>query len=98
MRQVIVAAALAVTIFSPGTALAAEQEVTLRVENMYCASCPFMVKQALASVPGVSRIEMSYEAATALAMAVVVYEDSETDVDTLTAATSDIGFPSTAAR
>jgi mercuric ion binding protein len=57
-----------------------------------------MVKQALARVPGVSRIEVSYEAATALAMAVVVYEDSETDVNALTAATSDLGFPSTPAR
>ena len=98
MRQIIAAAVLAVAVYSSGAAIAAEREVTLRVENMYCASCPYIVKQALAGVPGVSRIERSYEAAIALAMAVVVYEDSETDVDALTAATSDIGFPSTATR
>jgi mercuric ion binding protein len=98
MRQIIAAAAIAVAVFSSGAAIAAEQEITLRVENMYCAGCPYMVKQALARVPGVSRIEVSYEAATALAMAVVVYEDSETDVNALTAATSELGFPSTPAR
>lgn len=94
MRRIIAAAALTLGLVSSGAAIAAEQRATLRIENMYCASCPFIVKQTLAGIPGVSRIEMSYEAKTALAVAVVVYEDSETDVDALTAATSDLGFPS----
>jgi len=65
---------------------------------MYCASCPFIIKQTLARVPGVNHVEISYEDKTAIAMAVVVYEDSETDADALTAATSKIGFPSTVIR
>jgi mercuric ion binding protein len=95
MRQFLAASVLALALFSSDSAVAAEQTVTLRVENMYCASCPFIVKQTLASVPGVSHVEVSYEAKTAVAMAVVVYEDDETEIAALTAATSDVGFPST---
>lgn len=95
MRRIIATAALTLGLVSSGAAVAAERTATLRIGNMYCASCPFIVKQTLAGITGVRRIEMSYEAKTALAMAVVIYEDSETDVDAFTAATSDIGFPST---
>jgi mercuric ion binding protein len=98
MRQTIAATVLGLTLLSSGHAVAAEQRVTLRVENMYCASCPFIIKQTLARVPGVNHVEISYEDKTAIAMAVVVYEDSETDADALTAATSKIGFPSTVIR
>lgn len=98
MRQSIAAAVLGLTLLSSGYAVAAERRVTLRVENMYCASCPFIVKQTLARVPGVRHIEISYEEETAVAMAVVVYEDGKTDTDALTAATSDVGFPSTVAQ
>jgi mercuric ion binding protein len=95
MRQSIVAVVFGLTLLSSGHAAAAEQTVTLRVENMYCASCPFIVKQTLARVPGVNRVEISYEEETAIAVAVVVYEDSKTSTDALTAATFDVGFPST---
>jgi mercuric ion binding protein len=95
MKQTIAAAVLALALFSSGHAIAAKQRVTLLVENMFCASCPFIVKQTLARVPGVSHVDVSYDAETAVAMAVVVYEDNETDIAALTAATSDVGFPST---
>ncbi len=81
MRQTIAAAVLGLILLSSGHAVAAEQRVTLRVENMYCASCPFIIKQTLAHVPGVNHVEISYEEKTAIAMAVIVYEDSETDAD-----------------
>lgn len=95
MRQTLAAVLLGLILLASGHAVAAEQTVTLRVENMYCASCPFIVKQTLARIPGVNRVEISYEEETAIAMAVVVYEDSKTGADALAAATSDIGFPST---
>ena len=98
MRQTIAAAVLGLILLSSGHAVAAEQRVTLRVENMYCASCPFIIKQTLARVPGVNHVEISYEDKTAIAIAVVVYEDSQTDADALTAATSNVGFPSTLIR
>ncbi len=98
MKRIFAIAVLALTLLSSGIAVAAEQRTTLRVENMYCASCPFMVKQTLASVPGVTNVEISYEEATAVAVAIVDYEDTKADVSALTAATSDIGFPSRVIR
>ena len=95
MRRLIATAVLALAVLASNSAFAAEQRVTLRVENMFCASCPFIVKQTLARVPGVSHVEVSYEEETAVAVAVVVYEDNETNIAALTAATSDVGFPST---
>ena len=95
MRWLLATAVLALATLASASALAAEQSVRLRVENMFCASCPLIVKQTLARVPGVSHVEVSYEEETAVAVAVVVYEDNETDIAALTAATSDVGFPST---
>ncbi len=95
MRRLLATAVLALATLASASALAAEQSVRLRVENMFCASCPFIVKQTLARVPGVSHVEVSYEEETAVAVAVVVYQDTETDIAALTAATSDVGFPST---
>jgi mercuric ion binding protein len=94
MRQILAAAILTLAALSPGRATAAEQSVTLRVENMFCASCPYIVQQTLVGVPGVTRVEISYHQAAAVVMAVVDYEDSEADVTALTAATSSVGFPS----
>ncbi len=39
---------------------AAEKTATLAVENMYCAACPYIVKQSLAAVPGVKDVKVSY--------------------------------------
>jgi len=98
MRRIIAATVLTLGLVWSATAFAAEQRTTLRIENMYCASCPFIVKQTLASVPGVRRVEVSYDNDAAVAVAVVVFEDNETDIADLMTATSDIGFPSTPAR
>ena len=98
MAKTIAAAVLGLILLSSGHAVAAEQRVTLRVENMYCASCPFIIKQTLARVPGVNHVEISYEDKTAIAIAVVVCEDSQTYADALTAATSNVGFPSALIR
>ncbi|MFQ5566803.1 MAG: cation transporter [Paracoccaceae bacterium] len=90
MRHVITGAGLAAILLSAGPALAAEQTVTLAVDNLFCASCPYIVKRTLANVPGVMAVEVSYDEKTA----VVTFEDSQTDVATLTEATGNIGFPS----
>jgi mercuric ion binding protein len=94
MRQVLAAVIIALAVISSGRAIAAEQTVTLRIENMYCASCPFIVKQTLASVPGVTNVDISYEQAAAIVVAIVDYDDTKADVTALTAATSNVGFPS----
>ena len=94
MRQILAAAILTLALVSSASAIAAERTATLRVENMTCASCPFIVKQTLAGVPGVINVDISYQRAAAVAVAVVDYDDTKADVTALTAATSSVGFPS----
>lgn len=71
-------------------AFAGERTVTLAVDGMTCVSCPYIVRSALLDVPGVERADVSF----AEKVAVVTFDDTETDVVTLTQATSDVGFPS----
>jgi mercuric ion binding protein len=70
---------------------AAERTVTIAVQNMYCASCPFVVKKSLEAVPGVAKVTVSYEDKTA----VVTYDDSKVGLNALTGATTNAGYPST---
>lgn len=82
--------ALAAALIANASAFAAERKVTLAVEKMTCASCPYIVKQALTRVPGVKHAEVSFEQKSA----VVTFDDAKTDVAALTSATSEAGFPS----
>lgn len=84
-------AALFVTI---AAAVAGERTVTLAVENMTCATCPYIVKQTLAAVPGVVKVDVSFVHRSA----VVSFDDAHTDVADLTAATAGSGFPSSLAE
>tara|TARA_B100000614_G_scaffold116357_1_gene104461 strand:+ start:410 stop:670 length:261 start_codon:yes stop_codon:yes gene_type:complete len=78
------------SILAGTAAVAAQRTVTLAVDGMTCASCPYIVKQSLSRVPGVERVEVSY----ADKRAVVTFDDSKTDVAALTKATASVGFPS----
>lgn len=71
---------------------AAPQTVTLSVPGMTCSACPLTVKLALNKIPGVSRTDVSYEKL----QAVVSFDDAKTNVQALTKATADAGYPSTA--
>jgi len=68
------------------------QTVTLSVPGMTCAACPFTVKQSLNKVNGVSKTEVSFEKK----QAVVSFDDAKTNIQALTKATADAGYPSTA--
>ncbi len=96
MRQVLAGAIFMLAVVSSVPAVAAERTATLRVENMYCASCTFIVKRTLASVPGVTNVDICYERAAAVVVAIIDYDDTKADVTALMAATSDVGFPSRA--
>lgn len=81
--------ALAALLFAPSVgAFAAERTVTLDVQNMYCAACPHIVRQTLIRLPGVRRAEISYRARTAT----VTFDDSQTSIAALTAATAEVGY------
>jgi mercuric ion binding protein len=69
------------------------QTVTLSVENMTCSMCPITVRKALERVPGVIRAEAGYENGS-VGWARVTFDGSKTDVETLTEATFEAGYPS----
>jgi mercuric ion binding protein len=75
-------------------AWATSRNVTLKVSNMTCAACPITVKKALEKVPGVSKVEVSFEKKQAQ----VTFDDARTNTDALLKATRDAGYPSEVAK
>ncbi|TWC29133.1 mercuric ion binding protein [Pseudomonas sp. SJZ079] len=73
-------------------AWAASQTVTLSVPGMTCAACPITVKHALSRVEGVSAIKVNVENREAI----VTFDDSKTNVQALSRATENAGYPSSA--
>ncbi len=70
------------------------QTVNLKVENLWCASCPIIVRRALEQVEGVSKAQVSFRLKTAT----VAFDPSRCDVAKLIAATAAYGFPSSVMR
>jgi mercuric ion binding protein len=73
---------------------AGTQTVTLSVPGMTCEACPITVKHALSKVSGVDRTAVSVEKREA----VVTFDDGKTNVQALTKATTDAGYPSSVKR
>ena len=73
-----------------GAALAVVQTVTLSVPGMHCAVCPITVRKALEAVPGVSRVNVTYEPKEA----VVTFDDAKTNIKALEDTTFDAGYES----
>ena len=90
MRRLITTVALGTALISASSAQAAERTVTLSVQNMYCAVCPYTVRASLKEVPGVKNVVVSFPDKTA----VITYDDAEATVDALTSATTNAGYPS----
>jgi len=65
--------------------------VTLDVPGMTCKFCPVTIRKALEKVPGVTEATSSYKTKTAT----VTFDPYETNVETLTEATANAGYPST---
>lgn len=70
-------------------AFAAERTVTFAVDNMTCASCPYIVKTSMEAVPGVSNVAVSFEAKTAT----VTFDDAKTSPDAIAVASMNAGYP-----
>jgi periplasmic mercuric ion binding protein len=90
MNKLLMPTAFTICLFASSAALAADKTVTLAVENMYCAACPHTVKESLEAVPGVNKVAVSYKDKTAI----VTFDDAKTDVNALTTATTNAGYPS----
>ncbi|WP_019140086.1 mercury resistance system periplasmic binding protein MerP [Noviherbaspirillum massiliense] len=90
MTRIPLLALVAALLCAPQFALAKSQTVTLNIPTMDCSTCPITIRAALRKVSGVSSAKVSYERREA----VVVFDDSKTNVDELKKATSDAGYPS----
>ncbi|MDY7548338.1 mercury resistance system periplasmic binding protein MerP [Glaciimonas sp. CA11.2] len=69
---------------------AATRTVTLSVPGMTCSTCPITVKHAISKVAGVTKTKIIYDQREAI----VTFDDSKTEVETLTKATANAGYPS----
>ena len=88
MRMLLAAGSLMVI---ASTTWASQKTVSLSVPTMDCPVCPITVKQALTNVPGVTGAEVSFEKR----QATVTFDDAKTNVEALTRATTNAGYPST---
>ena len=90
-RMILVATMLLVgTVWIQGAFAAAERTVTLAVDHMTCATCPFVVRKALQQVDGVDTVRVDYESKTAT----VAFDPEIASVSDITAATTRAGYPS----
>lgn len=85
---------LAISLFAASMAIspavpAKTQTVVLSIPTMDCATCPITIKAALVKVAGVSKASASYQKREA----VVVFDDSKTNIDELKKATLEAGYP-----
>lgn len=69
---------------------AASRTVMLSVPSMDCPVCPITVKKALSNVNGVSDATVNFNKR----QAIVTFDDIKTNVDALTNATRNAGYPS----
>jgi mercuric ion binding protein len=90
MLKPLTVASFGLALLASSMAFAADRTITLALQNMYCDACPFIVKKSLEAVPGVARAAVSYEDKTA----VVTFDDIKTNVNALTTATKNAGYPS----
>jgi len=72
------------------SATAAPATVTLAVPSMDCPVCPITVKKALTKVNGVSQAKVDFDKR----QATVTFDDAKTNVQALTLATKNVGYPS----
>lgn len=91
MKKLIGLFAVLSVILTGYTVFAAEKTVTLKLRNMTCPSCIYMIKSSLGDVQGVSKVKVSYDNK----IAIVTYDDAKITTNALTEATKNAGFPST---
>ncbi|MBU2800976.1 MULTISPECIES: mercury resistance system periplasmic binding protein MerP [Acidithiobacillus] len=88
MKKIATLLALSAALSAP--AWAATQAVTLSIPGMTCGACPITVRAALKREPGVETVGID----EAQKQVTVTYDDSKTNVQALTQATKDAGYPS----
>lgn len=89
MKMYLSALVLIASVMATPAAFAGVRTVTFAVDNMTCASCPYIVKTSMAAVPGVSTVAVSFETKTAT----VTFDDTKTNPDAIAAASMNAGYP-----
>lgn len=84
----------AVPLTAPAADTTELKTVTLKVENMTCSACPLTVRKSLEKVPGVAKAKADFETKTAI----VTFDPAKTNIEALTRATTEAGYPSALAR
>ncbi|MBU2836673.1 mercuric transport protein periplasmic component [Acidithiobacillus thiooxidans] len=87
MKKIAILLALSVALSAP--AWAATKAVTLSISGMTCGVCPITVRTALQRVPGVEKVGID----EAKKQVTITYDYSKTNVQALTRATKDAGYP-----
>lgn len=87
MRTLLIAALIAMPL---ATLAAPMKSVTLDVKNMTCGMCPITVKKSLEKVPGVGSVKIDFDKKTAT----VAYDPDKTQLEVMTTATTNAGYPS----
>ena len=89
MKKTLSAFAMIASLMIAPAASAGERTVIFAVDNMTCASCPYIVKTSMAAVPGVAKVAVSFRAKTAT----VTFDDAKTNPDAIAAASVNAGYP-----
>ncbi len=97
MKTALLVGGLALIAVGPTSLLAGERTARMEVGNMYCASCPYIVRSVLEQVPGVAVEKMAFVGDATIEV-VVRYEDEAVSLEKLIAATNDVGFPARPVR
>ena len=78
----------------PLSGVAADQQITLAVEHMTCATCPIVVKGALYDLDGVNEVKVSMEEKSVT----VTYDDKQLNSEQLAEAVTNAGYPAKVAK
>jgi mercuric ion binding protein len=89
MKRLSTALVCALAVGTTPAAFAAERTVSFAVDNMTCASCPYIVKSSMTAVPGVAKVAVSLESKTAT----VTFDDGTTTAQAIAAASANAGYP-----
>ena len=94
MKETFSACLFSALLLAPAFATAGEKTVKLSVPGMTCASCPYMVKEAVSMVDGVKAVSATMTDRSAT----VTFDDAVTNIEEIRKATQEIGYPSTVIR
>ncbi len=89
MNKYLCALPLVVSMMAAPAAFAGERTITFAVDNMTCASCPYIVKSSMVAVPGVAKVAVSFQAKTAT----IIFDDAKTNPDAIATASMNAGYP-----